>query len=73
MTAKPQDDKRQNILVEGIERALVFGVDRVKEEMGMNRSDAVAFLLWQGLQHRGTTKAEVRAAYAESPAAHRLP
>jgi hypothetical protein len=72
-TRRHPDEERTNIHVEAIERALVFGVDKVKEEMGMNRSDAVAYLLWQGLQHRGETKAGVRAAYAESLAAQGRP
>ena len=65
MASKKQDETHQNVLVEGIERALVWQVDKLKDELGMNRSDAIAYLLWFALQRRGdgVTKAQARAEY----------
>lgn len=74
MAARKCDEDHMNILVENLEKALVYGIDEFRRDFGMsNRSDAVAFLLWQGLQHRGETKAGIREAYAESVAAERRP
>jgi hypothetical protein len=70
MPSKPNTNTHMKVLVEGMDRALVWKIDQLKEEMGLNRSDAISSLLWLELQHKGFTKAGIRAdyeAYLSSP------
>jgi len=65
MPSKKNTDTHMKVLVEAMPRALVWRIDKMKDEMGMNRSNAIVHLLWQGLQADGIVKGRVMSDYDE--------
>ena len=64
-TAKPLEGQVTLSPVERFQAALLWKIDSLREEFGMNRSNTIQYVLWRGLQHLGHTKGAVRAEYAE--------
>lgn len=65
MPNKPVDGAK-TITVEKFEDALLWKVDEMRHELGMNRTFTLQHLAWRGLQAMGHTKAAVREAYDEA-------
>lgn len=68
MPNKPVEGAR-TITVEKFDEALLWKVDKMREELGMNRTFTLQHLVWRGLQAKGHTKGSVRAEYDEFLAA----
>lgn len=65
MPNKPVDGAK-TVTVEKFEDALLWKVDEMRAELGMNRTFTLQHLVWRGLQSMGHVKAAVRAEYAEA-------
>ena len=65
MPSQKNTDTHMKVLVEAMPRALVWQIDEMKDGMGVNRSNAIIALLWQGLKMEGVVKGRVMADYEE--------
>lgn len=62
MASKEIPGKR-NIYVEHFDETLLWRIDKFKETLGMNRSQAIQALAWRALWEMGESREDVRSAY----------